>query len=459
MSSLRSLILVAAIAHTGCASYNLNVLAYRSQLIRGDYEHAERDLSEASRSPDRLLYLMESGLLAHYDGAYARSNTLLANAERVYDELFTRSAGRELTSLLTNDQVRSYRGDPFERVLIHYYRALNYWYSGLREDALVECRKANLKLASHAAEAAAAAQAVSGDAIGPSYQNDAFIHYVTGLFYEAMGEWNDASVSYRNARQAYGAYENLLGVSTPPILEADLAAVEQIADAFSIGQAPLPSKRAAGELVLFTEVGFVSRKTQRELNLPLYGTDIDVARRGELGTAARTVTGRWRSSHRSRRHPSIDYWLRVAFPEMSSAATRVRSVRVSSGQAESGSYMAEDIDAIAEKTFQDNLPAIQTRSVGRALAKYAATEGIRKKNKILGFLANLFTASVEAADTRSWVSLPGQIFIGKLMLPPGNHNIIVEAFDASGRPVGRRTLENVQVAPGQRTFRSVRLYS
>ena len=82
---------------------------------------------------------------AYNRGDYELSNRYFETAERVADHLFTRSLSREAASFLTNDEVRPYRGEPFELVFIHYYRALNYWHLSEYEDALVECRKANLK--------------------------------------------------------------------------------------------------------------------------------------------------------------------------------------------------------------------------------------------------------------------------------------------------------------------------
>ena len=462
MNLARIVLLISIVTQTGCTGYSLNVLAYRSQMESGNYTGAGKDLGEASRDPDRLLYLMESGLLAHYNGEYERSNALFARAERAADRLFTRSAAREVGALLTNDETRPYRGEAFERVLIHYYRALNYWYTGRTEDALVECRKANLKLASRAAEAEALE--FSDLAHDPStYQNDAFIHYITGLFYEAGGEWNDAGVSYRNARTAYGFYDSVLGIPTPAILTDDLDRLDDILDGRPVsGEAALHPTDTGGELILFAEVGFVPRKIQRDVNLPLSDREVKIVGAGGRASTARAVAERWHTPEgkRSRRHTAhADYWLRVAIPELRSATGDTRSVRISSGSYQSRAVVAEDIGALARKTFEGNLPAIRARTVARALTKFTATQGIKKKNRVLGFLANLFTASVEAADTRSWVSLPDQIHIGRLRLPAGVHTLVIESVNTSGNSVSRQILEHVDITPGQRTFRNVRIYN
>ena len=232
---------------TGCATYTHNAVTFRSSLAGGHYETALQTLGKARKGPARLLYLMENGLIAHYRGEYHASNRFFEVAERLSDRLFTRSLSREVASLITNDQVRAYRGEEFELAFINYYRALNYWYLGEPEEALVECRKANLKLDRYAAQA-------DYDA---TYRNDAFIHYMTGLIYEATGELNDAYVSYRNALDAYETYQNVFGLEAPAALRTDLRRVEEdlgyVEPRDGRGGSAEPGSPADGELVLFSE--------------------------------------------------------------------------------------------------------------------------------------------------------------------------------------------------------------
>lgn len=436
---------------TGCATYTHNAATFRSSLADGHYETALQTLGKARKGPARLLYLMENGLIAHYRGEYHASNRFFEVAERLSDRLFTRSLSREAASLITNDQVRAYRGEEFELAFINYYRALNYWYMGEPEEALVECRKANLKLDRYAALA-------DYDA---TYRNDAFIHYMTGLIYEATGELNDAYVSYRNALDAYETYQNVFGLEAPAALRTDLRRVEEdlgyVERQDGRSGSADPDSPPEGELVVFSEIGFVPHKVQEEISLPVYENDVESVSKKRLDGISRKIAYRHFKPHYAGRS-KVEYWLRVALPAYADVAPRTQSILLSAAGRRTGTTLAEDLSAIAWQTFQDKQPAMLARTVGRGLLKYMASAKAEKENKVLGFIVNLFVAATEAADTRSWVSLPHNVQIGRLALPAGIHTLTLESLDSRGRVIETRTISGIQIRPGTRTFVNYRTY-
>lgn len=444
-------VLLLCVLLTGCATYTHNAVTFRSSLADGHYETALQTLGKARKGPARLLYLMENGLIAHYRGEYHASNRFFEVAERLSDRLFTRSLSREAASLITNDQVRAYRGEEFELAFINYYRALNYWYLGEPEEALVECRKANLKLDRYAALA-------DYDA---TYRNDAFIHYMTGLIYEATGELNDAYVSYRNALDAYETYQNVFGLEAPADLRTDLRRVEEDLGYVQrqdgrVGSAG-PDSPPEGELVLFSEIGFVPHKVQEEISLPVYENDVESVSKKRLDGISRKIAYRHFKPHYAGRS-KVEYWLRVALPAYADVAPRTQSILLSAAGRRTGTTLAEDLSAIAWQTFQDKQPAMLARTVGRGLLKYMASAKAEKENKVLGFIVNLFVAATEAADTRSWVSLPHNVQIGRLALPAGIHTLTLESLDSRGRVIETRNISGIQIRPGTRTFVNYRTF-
>ena len=436
---------------TGCATYTHNAVTFRSSLAGGHYETALQTLGKARKGPARLLYLMENGLIAHYRGEYHASNRFFEVAERLSDRLFTRSLSREVASLITNDQVRAYRGEEFELAFINYYRALNYWYLGEPEEALVECRKANQKLDRYAAQA-------DYDA---SYRNDAFIHYMTGLIYEATGELNDAYVSYRNALDAYETYQNVFGLEAPAALRTDLRRVEEdlgyVEAQDGRGGSAEPGSPTDGELVLFSEIGFVPHKVQEEISLPIYKNDVETVTKKRLDGISRKIAYRHFKPHYAGK-TKVEYWLRVALPAYADVAPQTQSIWLSAAGRKTGTTLAEDLSAIAWQTFQDKQPAMLARTVGRGLLKYMATAKVEKENKVFGFIVNLFAAATEAADTRSWVSLPHNVQIGRLALPAGTHTLTLESLDSRGRVIETGTITGIRIRPGTRTFVNYRTY-
>ena len=444
-----SMFLTAALLTSGCATYSRTSYALRQSLSAGDTDGASRALRGHRKGPDQLIYLLETALISHRNADYVRSNALFEKAERLADRLHTKSATREAASLLTNDAIRAYRGEPFELALINYYRALNYCNLGQPEDALVECRKANLKLT----------RLTSLEIGGKGYVDDAFIHYLTGLIYEATGEWNDASVSYRAALEAYGKQRSaFVGLAPPSTLAGDLKRVEAVLDdgntSLSADGLMRPGA-STGEVVLFSEIGFVPRKTQEEINLPIYRGDVKSARGQRVRSTAVRVAAR-RHSHAP--HNEVEYWLRAAVPVYAKQSCPDRTIRLTGDGVSALSITVQDVGAIARAVHADRQNAILARTVARGLAKYVASRKLKKRSRIVGFLANLFAGATEVADTRGWVSLPGKIQIGRLDLQPGVHSIHLEVIDAQGKVLENAVIESVEVRAGERTFLSHRTY-
>ena len=113
--------------------YSSYVSRSLSQLRQGNYADALDQLEKPNGKTNMLLYRLERGLIFHYQGLYAQSNAEFERAERLIDRLYTRSVSREAAAFLTNDAIVAYRGEEFERVFIHYFRALNYERLGDRQ--------------------------------------------------------------------------------------------------------------------------------------------------------------------------------------------------------------------------------------------------------------------------------------------------------------------------------------
>ena len=424
----------------GCAAgYSGMMRGSLSKLKDGDYDGALAKLEKPSGSTNKLLYRLERGLIFHYQGEYVASNEQFDAAERLIDKLYTRSLSRELASLFTNDAIRPYTGEEYERVLIHYYRALNYNHLGESEDAMVECRKANLRLADFAAQAE----------YELSYKNDAFVQYMTGLFFEAAGEWNDAYVSYKDAEKGYRAYRADFGTPVPPALKHDLVRVatllgfEEDVDAIverypDVGTGD-GGASLGGTIVVFVESGLIAEKRQQEINLPILESD----RGDDSWAVSRRAVDRYH--YPRRRYARVDYWLKVALPEYRPRSSPVRSVRLRRGDGELfPAVLMEDLDAIATKSFSEKEGTILTRTVARALIKYVAAEKAEDENEFLGFLVNLLGLATEAADTRSWLSLPAKIYMARIEQSPGTTDLVVELLNQTGKVVESKELVGIQ---------------
>jgi hypothetical protein len=213
-----------------------------------------------------------------------------------------------------------------------------------------------------------------------------------------------------------------------------------------------------GELVLLIETGYVPPLAQVRFDFPVFKSESH-ADRDRWGWTLVNGYGRYQSY--SVGH-EVEYWVSVAAPELhDDAPPPYAGVRASAGTA--GGYAAGaravNLARSARVTFDAEKPTILFRTILRGLTKYLASRGAEKVGgKNVGLLANLFGAATETADTRSWLTLPGQIHVLRIPLPPGAHDIKVELLGADGRVAAERTLTGITVKPGEWTFESRRVF-
>jgi hypothetical protein len=228
---LPGLVLLGTLGLSGCASYGLQTDAFFQQLEAKQWQAAEQQLQQTLNAPqDRLLFLLEQGMLKHLQGDYVASNTSLEQAKQLSEQLYTRSITEEAKVLLSNPRQRAYRAQDFERLYIEYIQALNYEALANQpsntqalQDARVMVRQIEIQLndlqsrqgdytGQQAAQQSSLAQLLAlfrllnGDAFNPDdfkLRDNAWLRYLTGVVYEQLGELNEARVAYQQAATMY----------------------------------------------------------------------------------------------------------------------------------------------------------------------------------------------------------------------------------------------------------------
>lgn len=448
-------VLVAAawFTHVGCTSQMGYSPSVKTSLDGQDFETALSRIERIDKNTSRLLYLCEKGLMLHYDNRYEESNAAFEEAEKLYDDLYTKSLSREVGSLFTSDNLIKYRGDQFETALIHYYKILNYKYLSDTEDALVECRRLNHRLKTFSD---------SGDSV---YVDDPFLQYFTGMVYFDAGEFSDADVSFRAALGAYGRLENRYGLETPVSLFCDLAdCAEAIGDHDAAagyrdsvgGCARLEREADSGTLNLFLECGYVSHKVEQNIVLPIYQDD---AQSLEGDQFVDELAMRYGTPIESTR--KVDYLLRVAIPVMvpSEPPFMDAGVRVfvEDRAHRTRATIVENVDAMVFEAFQAKMDLIMLKTISRALAKYLAKKGADSESQLAGWFVNLFNVSTEAADIRSWATLPQTIRMARLVLPEGTYDLELTLYGWFEDDDEAFVIEDVKITAGRSTFLSLRV--
>jgi len=445
-------LLFALAAVVGCTNYSRQAPLIREAMTRDDFEAALAQVEKIDRSNSELLYCYEKGLVLHEQGDYAGSNQAFERAEQVLEELYTKSISREIAAIAVSETITKYRGDAFEAVLVNYYKLLNYLFLGQVEDALVECRRLNLKLQ------------MLHDAGETYFVDDPFLQYLTALVYEIGGEPGSAEVSYRAAAQGYA--QSADSTLTPPWLACDAAANARAVGDLELtreyeAQAACDDAPAeAGRVAVLVENGVIARKIETGFTVPIFEND----HFDDSDEFAHELSER-RDVHYAH-PPKIKYWLRVALPALQvDPPTEYRAVvraipegaRRRTEPYETRAAHVENLDAQAACAYAEKEPTIVLRAIGRALAKYLASQAADSKDEGLGAIVNLLGVVTETADTRSWSTLPRSIQLARLDLEPGRYRIETDIFDASGHRVGHESFDGVDLRRGGLVVRRVRI--
>lgn len=415
----------------GCATYSGSFSAIEKNLAARQYDAALVNIEKAADSKnDRVLYLLNKGMVLRMKRDFAGSNEVLEAAKAEMDRLYAASVTENVLSVMVNDSTVSYSGDNYERVLLHLYMALNYLELGQPDSARIEALQVDAKLREFAEKIPDA-----------KHSEDAFTLYLTGLIYEDRGEWSDAMISYRSAYKVYKKYQSNYAVAMPSMLKTDLMRLSKrlgLQDELNqykseFGLELLNNKAAAdqGELVFVLNNGLAPIKREKAIN------SFDA-------TTASMV--------------------RIALPAYESRNNNVVSARITVNDKQVSTELMEDIDSIAKKNLDAQMPAIIARSVARVVIKAAASKKAREKalnnknndNAMVGMLGALAVqvaaVATERADTRSWLTLPSNIQLARLSLPSGSYSVKVELLGADQQVVASHDYPGIEIKKAHKTF-------
>lgn len=428
----------------GCGGYKMQDL--QIALEAGETEKAYTNLQKHAPKKSDIPFLFELGLVAHYANHFQESNAAFDQAGDIAEDRYTKSLSKEAASLVTSDKLRPYPGTRYERLLSHYYRALNYVYQGQLDGALVECRRATNLI-----------NYFKGEDEKYDFFGAGFLAYLSGVLFEATGEWNDAYISYKQAAEYYRNAAEKTGVEMPADIGTSLVRLARklgFVDDLERYQEQYgefsPLRENTGELILFYESGYVPPKAEEALTFPILKTD-DV----DDEKFAPTLMGRQGKVYEE---IELEYLLRVAIPTLDSHRPLLSGIEVAAEAVKASGVLVEDVENIAIETFNAQRTGILLRTLVRAVGKYLIYRKANKENEALGLLVNLAGAVTEQADTRSWQTLPNQIFMVRMPLPAGTHTLNLSFLGENGRVRGRDSVPEIKIDPNRITFWNHRTY-
>ncbi|RJS25771.1 hypothetical protein DRW03_04645 [Corallococcus sp. H22C18031201] len=397
-----SLLLLSGCATDYVARTQVSRVAYQSE----DYARALTALeTEAQQAPpqDRLLLLLDKGMVQHASGRWADSIATLTEADRLSGELDAVSVREEAMTLVSNERQRAYSGEDFEKLMISVLQALNYAELGRDEDALVEVRRVNERL-----------EKMIVDEKKP-YEQLAIARYLGGVLWEDQHDWDAAYIDYAKALELQPRLDTLV----EPLLRLakktgrDDAYAELTAKYPNVVHPPMAPDEA--QVVVVVEAGLAPEKTSTSRDYGTSGDLIEVPVYRDRGRAPR---------------------IQVRLAEQSARAVAVTSLA-----------------DVAKVHLNDRIGRMLAKQLAGAMVKagLAAGVGALTKSKEVGILAFLLLNAGNAPDLRSWLSLPAEFQVARFRVPAGKHTVEV----SSG---GRVTTHEVEVSPGRVGLVVVRRY-
>ncbi|MDR2444314.1 MAG: hypothetical protein LBD44_00045 [Spirochaetaceae bacterium] len=362
---------------------------------------------------NQILLYLDRGLLAHYADMYQESTKDLGQAERLIEEAFTKSLSADLASYILNDNTKEYAGEDYENIYLNVFNALNYYYMGSLDDALVEVRRTNEKLRVLAQEYDKInsemrekyknnLSGVNLPAAKPvNFNNSALADYLGALFYRADGAYDDARINLLQLRDAFitapNVYQNPIPASLVLSGEEGSETAEEL---------QLPKNEARVNILCFT--GLSPAKEENDISFPLpfeYGLDLAHLRLPELVPRIDTVT-------------SIEL--------VTEAGKKIEL------------ELLEDMGKAVQETFNAKYNTIFLKTLIRVIVKYTSVYAISKAaaessgNETAGTFAALAAKltfdATERADIRMERYLPAKAWIGAVNLEPGTHTITINYY-------------------------------
>lgn len=403
----------------GCATYSDSFRPLEKEIIAQRPEKALKLLEKKPPSGnDRLLYFLDKAMFLRMMGKITESNAVLEDAKKYIEKYSPTSITEETASFFVNDSTKAFIGAPFEQVLVHFYAALNYLELGEIDSARVEAQQVDIKL-----------KTLSQNERNPILIANPFARYLTGIIYEDLGEWSNALIAYRKAYQSYKAHQKKYRLSIPRYLQYDLI-----------------------RLTDYEGLRNERDKYIKEFNIKKWTKQTTLKRQGEVVFIMNNGLAPIKRQ-RTVAHGAINgQVVRISLPFYQKRKNGFSNARISTSNTSTTSEEVNNINAIAEKTLAHFLPGITARAFARAIAKHKVAKETGDRNAYVGLAMMVANYATEVADTRSWLTLPGEIHMARMPLKSGKYDIKLELRGAGNNVLHTYQYKDVKVKRGSKTY-------
>jgi len=426
------LILIPVIV-VGCATYYTKNIEFQNYLLQGNFNKADVWLNKNSKDSEgknKLLYYLNRGYVSWILQNSNESNEHFTIAENIIED-YIRNYYLDALTLISNPTIKPYKPEDFEVVLLNYFMALNYIQLEQYEDAIVECKRINIKLNQ------------LNDKYKDHknrYQRDAFANNLMGIIYESQKDYNNAFIAYRNALEIYETdYKEYFNISVPEQLKQDLlrsAYLTGFHDEVKFYEEKFNTtynhqKNENGELVFFWLNGYGPYKSESSINfvkIPNSQSGYVTMVNEEHNLSFPIYIGN-KSKKEKDAFEDLRFF-RVAFPKYVERKPIFTSASLFTDSENYNLEQIQNINDIAFKTLNDRMVREMASAIMRLATKKALEALADEQDEGLGTLLNIVNTLTEKADTRNWQTLPYSISYARIPLNEGLNNISLKTNSA-----------------------------
>ncbi|MEW6600629.1 MAG: hypothetical protein AB1499_06640 [Nitrospirota bacterium] len=389
---------------TGCTSAPLRNA--RNEFYAGRPDKASEILDKAGKisNRDKLLFLMEKGLILHHQGLYRESTSVLLEASGLIEQQEIINIGRQAGSMVTTEWLTEYKGEYSERLLVHTYLMMDFLLLNDNEAALVEAKQALQVFDKHP----------------ESLSDDFFTRGLVALCYENLGLINDAFIEYKK--------------------------IAELMDN------PAPVAKKLYQLAM--ELGFHDDAELYKKFLP----EEDLARVNKKpGTELVLFISRGRSPVKIPGNIIIPPSIRFSFPRYAETESGFFDrVVIDTSAGHPADTISTDVGKVIRASLKERAAMIIAKETARAAAKEAISQqvGNQYDPAAEAVVRGIFFI-MEEPDTRCWQTLPARLDLIRIALKKTDQNVTV-SIGGEKRTI---SLTDEEVSSGRRIYRSIRVYN
>ncbi|WP_295902945.1 hypothetical protein [uncultured Vibrio sp.] len=383
----------------------------------GQYEKAENRLPEFVAGD--VLDNLEKGRVHFLAENYPMSHASLNDGDRAVRTQQDRAtvsvtdSAASFASLAVNDNLNNYYPADYELGFLHLYLGLNYLQENDLEGATIEMRRANQvqekAKRDRQSELESAQNSLQVQGISPNLGSvlsnypdagktlqavqNGYLLYLSGLLYEASRELNSAYVDYRRALAVMP--------DNPEVIEATMRLAKRLGMSQDLKQLEeeygqqVQLKDDEARVIVLQEQGVVEALQSWKLTLPIYDSRGD----GALYSLAL---------------PYYANGVSERFGAMSLNGEKLAE------------HQLADVNLMAQHDLSERMPAMVIRQALRVYAKDQLRKEAAKGDDVTNLLFNVWNTLTEQPDTRSWQTLPGEIYTSGEFVTAGTQQLDVD---------------------------------